>query len=640
MSFLAPWALGLAAVAALPAILHLFRRDTRRRLSFPAIRYVRRARDRSARALKLRDRLLLATRLALVTSLALAAAGPLIGSGDVSDHLPTDVILLIDNTGSMNRVAEDTTLLERQRSRGLDLLRAARAGDRFWVLPAVGPPLAVGAPASAASQAVERVEPTDAAGDLVARVREGLRLLSPGRERPLEIVVLSDLQSSSVGPQRFTLPADTRLVVSAIGASTLNGWIADVQAAPPGPGSDGTVYARLESGGSPADTIDVRLSLGGQIVSIGRAAPGGSAILSLPDPGVGEHVLSVEIPPSGLRSDDRRSVILRTLPPPIVRHLGPSDSYVGRALLTLQRAGRLRLVRDRETPAVRFVEGVPSGPLPDATTGYWILAPPEDEGVLARFNAGLERLGVPWTLDVVDAPGMISLAPSPEVPGLESIRVRGRYRLRFVGAGTDTVLIRTSAESPWLVAGHLAGGRYVLMGSPLVPERAELPVSAAMLPFMEAALFQWTGLGGSLPSPVPAGVATTLPAGADSVSAPDGSRMRVDGGSPYVPLRAGVHRVFLSNGEASSIAAVVPSRESDLRTATVTGFARALGSSEAVVARTDAEWRAAMYGSRRGAAVSPYLLALALSLVLLEAALATPARGAAPGRARARGRPR
>ena len=78
MSFLAPWALGLAALAALPVVLHLFRRDTRRRLAFPAIRYLRRARDRSARALKLRDRLLLITRVALVMVLAAAAAAPLV----------------------------------------------------------------------------------------------------------------------------------------------------------------------------------------------------------------------------------------------------------------------------------------------------------------------------------------------------------------------------------------------------------------------------------------------------------------------------------------------------------------------------------------------------------------------------------
>ena len=131
MSFLAPWALGLTALAALPVMLHLFRRETRRRLAFPAIRYLRRARDRSARALKLRDRFLLITRVALVVILAAAAAAPLVGRGDVADHIPTDVLLLIDNTGSMNRVSGEATLLDRQRSRASELLRAARSGDRF-----------------------------------------------------------------------------------------------------------------------------------------------------------------------------------------------------------------------------------------------------------------------------------------------------------------------------------------------------------------------------------------------------------------------------------------------------------------------------------------------------------------------------
>ena len=74
MSFLAPWALGIVAFAALPVALHLFRRDTKRRLAFPAIRYLRQARERSARALKLRDRLLLLTRACLVAVLAAAAS--------------------------------------------------------------------------------------------------------------------------------------------------------------------------------------------------------------------------------------------------------------------------------------------------------------------------------------------------------------------------------------------------------------------------------------------------------------------------------------------------------------------------------------------------------------------------------------
>jgi len=632
MSFLAPWAFGLAALAALPVALHLFRRDTRRRLAFPAIRYLRRARDRSAQAVKLRDRLLMVTRVALVGALALAAAAPLAGRGDVADHVPTDVVLLIDNTGSMNRVAGGKTLLDRQRSRAQDLLGAARAGDRFWVLPAVGPLLASGVPAGAAAEAVAEVEVTDAAADLGTQVRGAVRLFPSGSERPREVVVMSDLQASSIRPEPFDVPSDIRLLASVVEASSANGVVADVQVALPGPGSDGVVLVDLASDDPRADTVEVRLSIGGQTISIARAESGGSAVLRLPDPGVGEHVVSVEIPPSGLRSDDRRHFVLRTFAPPLVRHVGLSNGYVARALETLETAGRLQVEDAAGEPAAWFSEGVPSTDIPVASGSAWILTPPADDDLMARFNAALDRLGVPWRVDVVNVTGATALQPSPEVPGIEAIRVQGRHRLRSLGARTDTVLVRTVEDEPWLVAGRVSGRSYVLIGSPLLPEATDLPVTATMLPFMEAVLFHWTGLGGNLPAPVPAGVPSTLPAGADSVSGPGGGRVRVDGGSPYVPLRAGVHTVFLGNGETSFLAATVPAAESDLRTAPAPVFTRALGSAEAIVASTEMEWRVAMYGSRRGASLSPYLLALALALVLVEAALATPGERAESSR--------
>ena len=635
MSFLAPWALGLAAFAALPVALHLLRRDTRRRLAFPAIRYLRQARERSARALKLRDRLLLLTRTCLVAVLAAAAAAPLVGRGDVADHEPTNLVLLIDNTASMNRTEGGTTLLERQLSRARTLLDAARSGDRFWILPAVGPILAAGVPAGDATDAIGRVEATDASANLGAGIREAVRLLPPGAARPREIVVLSDFQASAIPGPGFEVPPDTRLVASRIEASSANGAVIDLLVDPPVPGGDGTVLAQLLAPGPGADTLEVRLRVGATTASITRVEAGGTAVLRLPDPGVGEHAVSVEMPPSGLRSDDRRSFVLRTFAPPVVGHEGPSDSYVALALATLERAGRLRLGETEGETAAWFVEGVPPPGLPMRGEVAWILAPPADSDLLARFNAGLERLGIPWRVDLADATGGDVLEPSPDVPGLEAIRIRARHRLRRAGTGSDSVFITTASGAPWLVGGRAADRSYLLIATPLTPESTELPVTAAMVPLIEAVLFRWSDLGGSLPRPVPAGTASALPAGADSVERPDGTTIRVDGGSPYVPLRAGVHTVFLADGGTSLLAATVPRSESDLAAAPAAGIAAALGSSATVVTGTEDEWRARIYGSRRGMLATPYLVALALLLVLAEVALATPGeRAAAAGHAR------
>ncbi|MFQ5529484.1 MAG: BatA domain-containing protein, partial [Gemmatimonadota bacterium] len=53
MSFLHPWALALAALAAAPILLHLMRREVAQRIPFPALRYLHRAERRTARSMRL-----------------------------------------------------------------------------------------------------------------------------------------------------------------------------------------------------------------------------------------------------------------------------------------------------------------------------------------------------------------------------------------------------------------------------------------------------------------------------------------------------------------------------------------------------------------------------------------------------------
>jgi len=628
MSLLRPWALWLAAFAAVPLALHLLRRDTRRRMAFPAIRYLRSARDRSARAVKLRDRLLLLARVGLIGALAIAAAAPLMGRGGASDHAPSDVVLLIDNSGSMNRLAGHATLLDRQRDRALTVLRNAGPDDRFWIVPAVGPALPR-ASAAEATIALAQVEETDAATDLGAAVREAVRLLPARDGRYREIDVLSDFQRSALPRPGFVVPDDIGFVISRIEAGTGNDAVLEIAAEPSGPGGEGAVVANLwtserDAGG---DTVEVRLVVNGETASIARASRGGSVVFRLPDLRPGEHAIAVEIPPAGLRADDRRTFVLRAGEPPAVVHSGPADSYAGRALATLAEAGRLTLLPDAgERAAAVFVEGVPvSGPGEATASGaVWILVPPADDALLARFNSMLGRLAVPWRVEAVTTPGDLSLVASRDVPGLETIRNRGHHALVSTGAPTGDVLLETTDGAPWVVRGRAAGHAYLLLGSPLDPEHSTLPVDAAMLPFMEALLFRWTGLGGVVPSPVMAGESVILPEGADSVASPGGQVTRVDGGGPYAPLKAGTHTVFLPDGETSLLAAVVPPSESDLAEAPASVFGGGLGAPHAVSAATDAEWIGSIYGSRRGARVAPWLIAFALLLVLAEIMLATP----------------
>ena len=112
MSFLQAGALALGALVVVPLLIHLRRRETNRRIPFPALRYLARAEDARSRSLRASDVLLLVTRLGLLIALALAAAGPLLGRGGAADHEPADVAILIDNSASAGRLAEGRPLLE------------------------------------------------------------------------------------------------------------------------------------------------------------------------------------------------------------------------------------------------------------------------------------------------------------------------------------------------------------------------------------------------------------------------------------------------------------------------------------------------------------------------------------------------
>jgi hypothetical protein len=626
MTLLHPWAASLALLAIVPLALHLLRRETRRRVAFPAIRYLQSAHRSSARALRLRDRLLMVLRVALLLALAAAAAVPLVGRGDAADHRPTDVVLILDNTASMNRVLTDGSLLARQRERGLAVLRNAGPGDRFWVLPAVGGPLTTAGGAGEAIAGLLRVEATDATASLGPRVREAVRMLPPDPDRTREIHVFSDFQATGLTDSQPPLPDHVHLLLSRVPAEETNGAVLRVAVTPPGPAGGGDVAAELALFGEQPgrDTVQARLVLDDETVAIARSETPGLAVFRLPVLAAGEHRAAVEIPPSGLRADDRRPFVVRVVEPPRVRHEGPSDSYVRRGLATLAAAGSLILwSEEREELDVWVIEGTDELAAGLAGGAGLVLIPPAEEVLLARFNVNLERHGIPWRLAAEVASGELGLESSPDVVGLERARVARRHRLVRHGVTVDSVLLRTSDGAPWLVSGEASGRRYVLVASPFDPASTSLPVDAAMVPFLEALLLRWTGLGGDVPPTVPAGAAVLLDADADSVRAPDGLVVPVDGRAPYAPRETGIHRVFAGD-RVTLLAVGAPAAESDLAELDDASAADRLGAPATVAASTNEEWADVIYRERRGRSASPHFLLAALLLAVAEMFLATP----------------
>src|SRR5262249_36555983 len=104
----------------------------------------------------------------------------------------------------------------------------------------------------------------------------------------------------------------------------------------------------------------------------------------------------------------------------------------------------------------------------EATTLPALIVAPNDPVKLGSANRALERLGVPWRF----GPRRAGEATARGAD-LDGVNATARYQLvAQTGAVADT--LATVGQDAWIVA----GGRYVIVGSPIMPDATNLPVRA------------------------------------------------------------------------------------------------------------------------------------------------------------------
>ena len=633
MNLLQPLGLLLAGLATVPVLLHLLRRQSVQRIAFPALRYLRDAEQRTSRSLRLRDLLLLAARVGLIVLLAVVAARPLAGRGDADDHAPTDAILLIDNSASMGRVLDGRTLLDLQLDAARAALEHAAPADRFWVVAAVGQPLAAGVSAEAALSALASLPASDAAVDLVRRIEEATLAVpvEDGRER--EAQVYTDGQASGLRGGPLDLSAWGTVAILAMGdGPPANAFISDLRLEPDGPIVPGDPPAAAVAIGvdsarpdAPADTIEVRIVVDGQTVAMARTPPGSETLVSLPDLEPGPHAVRAEAPPSGLRVDDARQIGVTVAEPPVVRLSGDGDGFVAAALATLAADGR---VREAGGEPVYVLEG-PTDRVP-SDGGALVLVPPAELTRIPAFQQTLDALGVPWRLAARGGAGDLRLADAAGVSGLGDTRIGLAHELdRLAAPATeeDSVLLRTADGAPWLVRGRAGDRIYLLLASPLHPDAGDLPVSAAMVPFIERLVVYWTRPAAVDVRALDAGFTVILPPRIEGLRTPDGALVGAEGGAPWSPAVAGTW-TFLLPGDDGTIAQPVgvnvPAAESELRRATPDEIRTAFAGTDVRLASSTGEWADVVFGARRRAEATLPVVGAILLLALLELSLAAP----------------
>lgn len=457
---------GLAAgvtLAALPVILHLFMRQTPKKIVFPALRLIQERQRRSRKKLRIKNWLLLLARMALLALMALALARPRVSStATLGDReVPTAMAMVFDTSLSMGYQQQDRTRLDEAKERARALLGRSHQASRVYVIdsaePLVPAPLSPGAARSRLDALA--IRPVNRPlNEAVARAREAV---ADAEEPRREVYVFTDLARSAwdtgsaiieappAGSEdqattkaaRSEPPAVSTYLIQLGSSEPRNAAI--VEAGPllafAAEGEEVPIQARIRSTG-PATTRVVELLIDGAKrgqKTIDLPADGESTVqFATPrlEPGLhrGEVRLSGE--PDPLDVDDRRYFTLDVQPPLRVLVVAdePADAtFVTEALdpVALRATGPRPYPVDRITGAQ--LGGGPSRPLREYAGVFLLNLDRLSESAWGRLNQYVREggglvIGLGHRVDPADwneragrlLPGQIGVLRDPQDPNL------------------------------------------------------------------------------------------------------------------------------------------------------------------------------------------------------------------------------
>lgn len=601
MSFLAPWALLLGALAGVPLLLHLLRRRSGTRVDFPAVRYLLRAEREHAREVKLRNFLLMLLRVAIVLAIALAAArpfGPLPGAG----HPPTALVILLDNSMSSGAASAEGPTLGSLRRAATALLDAARDGDALTLVTMDG--AATAGRAADLRTAVDALEPLVGAGDPLAAWQRASALLNASDLPERRLAVLTDGQRSSWADSTLFAPLAWPVTLFVPDRDTVrNRALRGVTVSPRQWTPRGTLRATWTG-----DTASWRLVLDGRSEARGTQTASTPIVARVQPLARGWLAGALELDPDELRGDDSRHFAVFVGDPPAVEVTGTDADFLRGAADALVDDGRAR-----RGAGIRLSDAA-------AARRPGVFVAPRDPLRVSDANRALAQAGIPWRY------GARRSGNAPlRGDGVDAAVASVWYDLQFTGAasvGADT-LVRVGA-APWAVAGD----GYVLLASALHPDHGSLPLRAEFLPWLDRVLAEHlTDAGGSARELTP-GREVAVPAGVTAVERADGTREAVAAGQRWrAPQMAGVHFWLQGDRRAGALVVNPDVAESDLAPMPGDSLAARL-SAPRVHTRVEPFARATYAGGSRRALDLPLLL-LALGLLLVESWMARRGRAAA-----------
>ncbi len=199
LPFFAPWMLWGLAAAAIPIVLHLFRRRTARRIVWGAWMFLAETMRMKKRRLLLEDLLLMLLRTLALIAAALAFARPYLPEFSLFGARggARDVVIVLDDSASMNlRGPGGRPRFEEAKEEIRDLVRRAPEGTAFGLV--AGGKILTAAPFDSKREVLsllEAVEPGTGCFDVPARLTDAAAVLAGGTHARKDVLLFGDGQA-------------------------------------------------------------------------------------------------------------------------------------------------------------------------------------------------------------------------------------------------------------------------------------------------------------------------------------------------------------------------------------------------------------------------------------------------------------
>jgi len=597
VAFLAPLWLSLAALAAIPVLLHLLRRNIGARVEFPAVRYLQSAERDSSRDVRARNLLLLMLRILIVLLLALAAAKPLWTRGQ---GIPRALAIVLDNSLSTTAIVGGAPVLDRLAAAARELRAASRAAERLWLITADG---TVYTGPDAVDAALSRVIALPEAGQLDAAVRTAVAL-TQGDDGGA-VAVLTDGQRSAWTTDLPTASSPIRVFVPSL-APPPNGAILSATAQPQWWTPRGTLELTVQP---VRDSTAYRIAIGSATIARGvivrnKGDSTATARIPLLGAGTGWQALDVTIEPSGVGADDHAIIPIVVGGAPAVRE--SAGEFAAAAVASLRESGRIRAsgpvtVNIASAPAVAALPA--------------LILPPTDAGGVAAANAALARLAIPWRFGAEQRGTQVVRSLRGDLRGDTAIRVTHWFPLIAQAPATGDTLAM-AGNAVWMVRGP----KWIVLGSALDPTSTTLPMRAAFVPWLADAISNLAS-GTTAATLVTSGDALIPPPGATELVAVDSaSRVPVGTSAMTAPALPGLYFWMRGTEILGAVGVHLDPGEPQLARATPAELVVRFGGTQRAIIST--ETPAFLSSVRQSGASQPLaapLLWLALVAVLAEA---------------------